>query len=358
MGMGKRHQIHYKSSLINMKAATASKPVLIILLLMVTDAVFGGHRLNTAPFQRVEGVRKKTPDALSESVSRPIVSEDACPLEPIEPVARDGHRGVGFLGKPPGKGPFPTILFIHGGMVARSADTLKDHLLTAATPSRFLEAGYLVVSITYRSRDDDPQSSGSREDSLAVFEHLRRLPFVDPKSIVIYGCSGGGDLALEVAAANTQPCAIVPEEPASFIFAGIFNAKSPKSGERFVPDDSRPIGDNPKAFYTAEYQKATRAKLARIRCPILIIQGDQDPRVYPFNNQVFIPELRAMGKQVEVITYRGEPHCFNFQGSGPRTPHPASALKAFHDVDAFCRHHIKTPPKPLEQALVKQVAIN
>jgi dienelactone hydrolase len=121
----------------------------------------------------------------------------------------------------------------------------------------------------------------SREDSLAAFEYIRRLPFVDPKSIVIYGCSGGGDLALEVAAATTEPCAIVPEEPASFIFAGIFNAESPKRGERFVPDDSLPIGKNPRGFYTIEFQKLTRAKIARIHCPILIIQGDQDPRVFP-----------------------------------------------------------------------------
>jgi dipeptidyl aminopeptidase/acylaminoacyl peptidase len=336
-----------------MKTPRAPRGAVLIILFLVIGEVFDAQLFITTGFQRFEG-----PRSAEDTVTRPSVSEDACALEPIEPVARDGHRGAGFLRKPPGKGLFPAILFIHGGMVTRSIETLKDHLINGANPGRFLEAGYVVVSITYRSRDVDPQSSVSREDSLAAFEHLRRLPFIDPKSIVIYGCSGGGDLALEVAAANTQPCAIVPEEPASFIFAGIFNSKFPKSGERFVPDDSRPIGDNPKAFYTPEYRKLTRAKISRIRCPILLIQGDQDPRVYPFNNQVFIPELRAMGKQVEVMTYRGEPHCFNFQGSGPRTPHPVAALKAFHDVDAFCRRHIKTPPKPLEQALVKQVAVN
>ena len=126
----------------------------------------------------------------------------------------------------------------------------------------------------------------------------------------------------------------------------------------FVPDDSRPIGDNPRGYYTVEYQKLTRAKIARIHCPILIIQGDQDPRVFPFNNQVFIPELRALGKKVEVITYPGEPHCFNFNGNGPRTPHPAAALKAFHDIDVFCRRYIKTSPRTVEAGLVKYVAVD
>jgi len=295
--------------------------------------------------------------AHSDSITRPKVSEDACPLVPIAPVARDGHRGVGFFRKPPGSGRFPAILFIHGGMVERPAETIKEHMLNGANPSRFLAAGYVVVSITYRSRDDDPQSAVSREDSLAAFELVRRLPFVDPKSTVIYGCSGGGDLALEIAA-SSEPCAIIPEEPASFIFAGIFNAQFPKRGERFVPDDSRPIGDNPRSYYTTEYQKLTRAKIARIHCPILIIQGDQDPRVFPFNNQVFIPELRALGKKVEVITYPGEPHCFNFNGNGPRTPHPAVALKAFHDIDVFCRRYVKTIPRTIAAGLVKYVAVD
>jgi len=330
---------------------------LILVILVVIAVVLNAQLLTPTAFgfgvsaERIE-------QAISEPVTRNSVSEDACPLVPVTPIARDGHRGTGFHRKPPGTGRFPAILFIHGGMVTRPAETLKDHLLNAASPSRLLATGYVVVSITYRSRGDNPQSIVSREDSIAAFEHLRRLPFVDPKSIFIYGCSGGGDLALEVAAANTEVCAIVPEEPASFIFAGIFNANFPKSGERFVPDDSRPIGDNPKGFYTKEYQKLTRAKIARIQCPILIIQGDQDPRVYPFNNEVFIPELRAMGKKVDVLTYPGEPHCFNFNGNGPCTPNPGAALKAFHDIEAFCRRHIKTSPTAVDSALVKQVPVN
>src|SRR6266487_1227545 len=160
----------------------------------------------------------------AEQITRPVISEDTCPLELIEPVARDGHRGMGFLRKPPGAGPFPAMIWIHGGMVTRPPEMLKEHALNGPNPSRFLAAGYVVAFITYRSRDHDPQSKFALEDCLAALDHVRRLTYVDPGSIVVYGCSGGGDLALEVAAATTRVCAIVPEEPASFIFAGIFNA--------------------------------------------------------------------------------------------------------------------------------------
>ena len=49
-------------------------------------------------------------------VTRPAVSEAACPLEVITPVARDGHRGLAVLRKPPGPGPFPVAIWVHGGI--------------------------------------------------------------------------------------------------------------------------------------------------------------------------------------------------------------------------------------------------
>lgn len=52
-----------------------------------------------------------------DTATFPVVSEDACPLEPFAPVAQDGFRGQGILRKPPGNGPFPAVLWIHGDMV-------------------------------------------------------------------------------------------------------------------------------------------------------------------------------------------------------------------------------------------------
>jgi dipeptidyl aminopeptidase/acylaminoacyl peptidase len=299
-----------------------------------------------------------------DEVTSPSISEEVCPLQRIAPEARDGHRGLCFLRKPPGGGPFPAVLIIHGGLTTWREEDLKTYSLNGATPSRFLAAGYAVLATTYRSRDGDPQSKVSLEDCLAAIDYLRRLPSVDPKSIIAYGCSGGGDLALEIAAA-TDVSAIVAEEPASFIFAGIFNASFPKKGERYTPQDSAPIGEDPKRFYTPEYQKFTRGKIARIRCPILILQGDKSQGqragpspVVPFNNQVLIPELLRAGKTVEQISYPGEPHCFCFYGSGPRSPRPAAALKAFHDIDAFCKRNISTKPKLIDSSLVKATPLN
>ena len=70
-----------------------------------------------------------------------------------------------------------------------------------------------------------------------------------------------------------------------------------------------------------------------------------------FNAEVLIPELRAAGKKLEVLTYPGEPHCFCFYGAGPRTPRPGTALKAYDDIAAFCRSHVPPSRKPWIRAL-------
>jgi dipeptidyl aminopeptidase/acylaminoacyl peptidase len=293
--------------------------------------------------------------AQTEPATRPAVSESASPLQPIAPVARDGHRGTGFLRKPPGDGPFPALVVVHPGLTEWPPELLRQYTVSAALPSRFLAAGYVVATVTYRSRDVDPQSRVSLEDSLAAVESVERLPYVNAGSVSVYGCSGGGDLAIAVAA-EKRVAAIAAEEPASILFTGVFNNTSPKSGQRYTPQDSAPIFKDSKGHYTESHQRATRQKIARIQSPILIVQGDvKTPlAVNDFNAAVLVPELRAAGKTVQVLTYPGEPHCFAF--GGPRTS-AASPVKAFQDMDAFFRRHVATQPKPVDPTLVTQVPV-
>ena len=285
-------------------------------------------------------------------ITSPTVSEAVAPLEPIAPTARDGTRGEGFLRKPPGPGPFPAVVLIHGGITRQPTARLREYAL-GSWSSRFLAAGYVIAAITYRSRDVDLQSTDSVEDALAAIDYVRRLSYVDRNSIVVNGPSGGGDLALAVAA-ETDIAVIVPEEPASPVFTGVFNKQSPKKGDRYTTADAAPILANPKNYYTEEYQKLTREKIARIRCPILIVQGDQHP-LYRFNGEILIPELRAAGKTLEVLTYPGEPHSFAFYSIPSRTPRPEVALKAFQDISAFLQRRLSTQPVPINPRLVKQV---
>jgi len=284
--------------------------------------------------------------------TRPAISEEVAPLQAITPIAKDEHRGEGFVRKPPGAGPFPAVVLVHGGMTKWPTAQLKEYAL-GAWSSRYLAAGYVVAVTTYRSRDVDPQTRESPEDVLAAVEYVRKLSYVDPKSIVVNGTSGGGALALTVAT-ETDVAVIVPEEPASPLMLGMFNKNTPKKGDRFTPFDGKPFHEDPKKFYTPEIQKQAREKLARIRCPILLLQGDLTP-VNNVNKEVLIPELRDLGKNVVVLTYPGEPHSFAFYSTPARTPHPAVAENAFEDISALVRRYLPTKPSPIDPSLVKHL---
>src|SRR5262245_35081766 len=147
----------------------------------------------------LNGIAASALRAGEASVTQPLVSEVPCPLEKIEPVATDGHRGLGVIRKPPGDGPFPAIIWLHGEITTVPLSRLELTVRDLANPARFLAAGYVLVASIYRRRDVDLQSSVSLEDCLAVVEFVRRLPYVDDKSVVVFGCSGGGDLALKIA---------------------------------------------------------------------------------------------------------------------------------------------------------------
>jgi len=124
-----------------------------------------------------------------------------------------------------------------------------------------------------------------------------------------------------------------------------------------MADYVRPIRaliESGETLYTSEYQKLTRAKIERISSPMLILQSDQEPTLARFNNEVFIPELRAAGKNLDVKSFTGEPHCFAFNGQAAQ---PANVIKALEDAELFVGRHVNTKPKAVDASLVRRVRL-
>jgi acetyl esterase/lipase len=291
----------------------------------------------------------------SGSLTRPVISEAIAPSTRIAPIASDGYRGEGFLRKPPGDGPFPAVVFIHGGLTRQPTGMIMRYTLQA-NASRFLAAGYVIVAITYRSRDVDPQSLVSLADSLAAVEHVKELTYVDPDSVAINGCSGGGDLVLDIAG-RTNVAATVSEEPATVLFTGMFNANLPKAGANYTVPDAFPPLTDPVAYYTDEAERITREKTGAITGPVFIIQGDQPlgpagPDHLRVQNEILLPALESAGVEMKRTIYPGQSHCFAFGGG------TAASLAAFEDIDSFLREHIPTQPVRIDPADVEHIPLN
>ncbi len=105
---------------------------------------------------------------------------------------RGDQKLAGDIYVPPGEGPFPGVLMIHGGAWMSGA---KWHMNRhAAVVSR---AGYTVVSISYRLAPKD-RFPAQIEDCRDAVRWMRRHADkykIDANRIAVYGYSAGGHLA-------------------------------------------------------------------------------------------------------------------------------------------------------------------
>jgi carboxymethylenebutenolidase len=120
----------------------------------------------------------------------------------------------GFLYRPAGSGPFPTILYNHGSERQPGPKAVLAQL--------FSSAGYVFFLPHRRSHGRSPNDSfvdslydrGAAgivalheihlDDQLAALSYLRQLPFVDPNRIAVAGCSYGGIQTILAVEANAE----------------------------------------------------------------------------------------------------------------------------------------------------------
>ncbi len=241
-------------------------------------------------------------------VSAIKISDAECPVRTIEAKTADGQDAVGFWRSPRGEGPFPTIVFIHGGLTRFPEASLRQHLTDNPVITRFLDRGYAVVMATFRTYDRDVQSRGPIEDVRAILRQTTKLSGVDPRRIALYGGSGGGSIALELGG-DPEVRAIVAGEPATVLYTGMLT-----TGE-YAP--RLEMMANPEKYFTPELRERTLGKLMSIRVPVMILHGDKHD-LRKLNKPLFLPLMREAGVKVEYHEYPGYGHGFYFGGGDDR----------------------------------------
>jgi len=283
------------------------------------------------------------PTETPAKITYPQISEAACPLQVVSIRGKAGNEVTAVVRQPPGAGPFPAIVLLHGGLSPYPIEKLKDESLTRPNYTRFLAEGFVTVVPTFRSREENPQSRDALDDCLAVVSYVKKLPAVDPGSVAVLGGSGGGSLALELAG-EADVCAVIAGEPASVLFTGLMVRGMSDRGPAF-----QDVMRNPKKHYTPELQKFTQAKIAQIHCPVLIVHGDIHP-LKIINQEIIVPELKAANKPVEYIEYAGQPHAFWWGAMDG-----AVGQKVFDDAMRFLKPNLKTQPVELDESLITRV---
>ena len=107
---------------------------------------------------------------------------------------------TGYLAKPPGDGPFPAVVYLHGCLGL-------ENFRRAAAEAQFGGWGYVSLVVdSFASRgitEDCSRPCAVRQpDALGALRYLAALPFVDPQRIALVGIAQGGTAGLEIATAR------------------------------------------------------------------------------------------------------------------------------------------------------------
>ena len=228
-------------------------------------------------------LRKLLPDG-TDGVLLVPPGEPAPGSEPVRDVWVDGPGGRihALLAVPPtdngAGGPWRTVFAVHGGPAAGDEDSFD------ASRACWLDAGFAVVQVNYRGstgygsawRDALTERIGHTElaDIAAVHDHLVAEGVVDPAQSVISGYSWGGYLAL--LALGTQP------ERWAVGVAGVpvadYEAAYADEMEQLRAYDRALFGGSPAEVPAAYRDSSPITYIDRVRVPVLILAGENDPR--------------------------------------------------------------------------------
>jgi dipeptidyl aminopeptidase/acylaminoacyl peptidase len=222
----------------------------------------------------------------------------------------DGLEVPVFLFRPRDLAPgerAPVVVNVHGGPEAQFTpyfspviQYLVGHGYIVAAPNVRGSTGY---GKRYAHLDDVALREDSVRDLAAVNQWLRSRPDVAPDRIAVYGGSYGGYMVL---AALT----LYPELwAAGCDVVGIANFRT--FLERTAPYR--------RALREAEYGSLERDgalldrlspihRVDRIRAPLFVIHGANDPRVPVSEAEQIVAALRARGRRVEYLRFENEGH--------------------------------------------------
>jgi dipeptidyl aminopeptidase/acylaminoacyl peptidase len=232
-----------------------------------------------------------------------LAAGETAPGRPMRAVtfpSSDGEEIQGWLGTPEGDGPFPTILYTHGG--PESVQTVEFMPEAQA----WLDHGFAWLSINYRGsttfgREFQQQIWGDLgrwelEDMVAARDWLVREGIAHPHQIFLSGWSYGGYLTLLALGRRPE------------LWAGGLAGVAVADWEMLYEDSSETLrgycaamfGGTPTDKPEQYAASSPLADVERVRAPLLIIQGRNDSRTPARPVEVYAERLRALGKTVEV----------------------------------------------------------
>jgi dipeptidyl aminopeptidase/acylaminoacyl peptidase len=284
----------------------------------------------------------KAPVRLTDTMSKAIDPADLVEAEVIRFRSFDGMEIPNVFYRPHQAAPqakAPALVWVHGGP---GGQTRRQY---SAAIQYLVNHGYVLLGInnrgssgygkTFNTADDHKHGREPLWDCVAAKKYLQSLPYVDGARIGIVGGSYGGYMVL--AALAFQPDAFDAGVDVFGVSNWIRTLESiPKWWESERQALYKEIGDPEKERdYLREISPLFHAD--RIRRPLLVVQGANDPRVIKPESDDIVAAVKKNGVPVEYVVLPDEGHGFSKK---------ANQITAWRAVLDFLDRYLKgEPPK-------------
>jgi len=247
--------------------------------------------------------------------------------------SKDGREIAGLLYQPKGKerANKSAILWIHGGPEG------QDGYRSDVWVQYLADVGYVVLEPNYRGSSgygeefrnlNVEDSNGGEVDDVATgAQYLISRGLADPTRIGIGGGSHGGTMVAyavtrypELFAAAAELYGVVDRE--LFVYR-----TNPPSAIRWMMKMGGSPAEKPDVYRKAN----VLLSVDKVRTPLLIMHGENDPQVPPSESAAFAKALREHHKTYFYFTYPNELHGFS---------QSAHRLDAWRKQLAFFEHYL------------------
>jgi len=206
----------------------------------------------------------------------------------------------GFVASPPGPGPHPILMLVHGGPTWAYSDTFMPEV------QAWVDHGVAVAMVNYRGstgygtsfRDALIGDPGFPEvaDMVAALDRLVADGVADPARAALGGGSWGGYIALLGIGLHPDrwaaAVAVVPV--ADYVTAFADEAPGLQSFDRSL------FGGGPDEVGDLYRERSPLTYVDRVRTPVLVIAGDNDSRCPIQQVLNYVDALRARDGEIEL----------------------------------------------------------
>jgi dipeptidyl aminopeptidase/acylaminoacyl peptidase len=214
-----------------------------------------------------------------------------------------GDTVHGFVVTPPGEGPFPTVMKVHGGPSWLYCDTWQPEV------QMLVDHGVAVGMVNYRGstgygqrwRDHIIRNIGfpEVEDTLAGLDDLISRGIADPDRAIVAGWSWGGYVTLMSVGLNPERWrAAVAGVP-----VGDYMASYDGSAPSLQAYDRSLLGGVVHDIPEYVEKVSPISYVDRVKAPVLFLVGENDTRCTPDQAFRYIEALERNGGDSEIYTY-------------------------------------------------------